>query len=97
MAFTGDTVRLKVHFMSFDGSSVDPTDVSLRIMDGATYSVLETISIDSSSVVDVGTYQYDYVIPTSDSYTNDTLVYEFAGTYSNKPILARGIIKRKFV
>lgn len=29
MIYQGDTVRLKAHFKSFDGQSIDPTNITL--------------------------------------------------------------------
>lgn len=92
MAYVGDTVRLKCHFRTFNGNSVEPTNVTLTIYDDQK-QIIENINLDDTNKLDVGVYFYDYVIPDG----NSDLVYEFAGTYNNKPILARGEIKVKWI
>jgi len=94
MAFVGDTVRLKVKFRTFNGNAVDPLDVNLRVLDGDNYQEVETVAITNDNKVDVGVYEYDYVIPYGES---DTLIYEFSGTHNNKPILSRGRFDRDFI
>lgn len=94
MALIGDTVRLRVRFRTFSGNVVDPNDVTLRILDGNTYQEIDNITVSNNDKVDIGIYECDYVIPNGDS---ETLVYEFSGTYDNKPILARGSFDRSFI
>lgn len=88
----GDTIRLKVTFADFTGAAVDPTDIKLKIYDSGR-TLLETITIDASCKVAAGQYQYDYTVPTGVG----NLVYEFAGTYGNKPILGRAVLDRGWV
>lgn len=94
MALIGDSVRLIVKFRTFDGSPVDPTNVNLRILDGDTYEEIESIVITDENKTDVGVYEYDYVVPDGES---TTLVYEYSGTYNDKPILSRGSFRRVFI
>ncbi len=94
MALVGDSVRLIVRFRTFDGNPVDPTDVKLRILDGETYDEVESITITEDNKSDVGVYEYDYVVPVGDSAT---LIYEYSGTYNDKPILSRGSFGRVFI
>ncbi|KZZ85647.1 hypothetical protein [Bacillus sp. SJS] len=93
MVLSGDTVRLKVEFKSFSGNLVDPENVELCIYD-MTGLHLETIPIADSNREKVGVYFYDY--ETTASGLNESFVFEFAGSYNNKPILARGKVKVQF-
>lgn len=93
MALNGDTVRLEVQFMDFDGNKVEPTDVTLNIYIGDNVA-LQSISLSSDNRTSVGAYYYDYVIP----YTvNDYIVYEYTGLHRDRPILARDKIHVDFV
>lgn len=87
----GDTVRLKCHFKTFDGKSVDPTDVKLTIYNGKNEQI-EQIPLDDTNRLDVGVYFYDYV-PASEL---NEFIFEFAGSVNNKPILSRGRVEVKF-
>lgn len=90
--YEGDTVRLVCHFKTFTGQSVDPEAISLTIYDNA-QNVLETIPVGIEDKENTGKYFYDYV-PASEL---DEFIFEFAGSYNNKPILARGQVKVKFI
>lgn len=93
MALKGDTVRLEVRFLDFDGRFVEPEDVILNIYDEDNVAI-QSIPLTVDNRVDIGTYYYDYVIP----YTvNDCIIYEFAGTHRTRPILARDKIQVDFV
>ena len=94
MALIGDTVRLRVRFRTFKGTAVEPTDIKLRILDGNDLTVVESVDIPSEVKVDVGVYEYDYIVPEGDS---EKLVYEFSGIYNSKPILSRGSFDRTFI
>lgn len=94
MALIGDSVRLRVRFRTFNGNAVDPTDVTLRILDGNDYSEIESISSADINKIDVGVYEYDYVVPSGES---ESLVYEFSGSFNSKPILSRGCFDRTFI
>ena len=94
MAFIGDTVRLKVKFRTFNGNAVDPLDVKLRVLNGNDYQEIDTVDITDDNKIDVGVYEYDYVIPYGES---ETLIYEFSGTHNDKPILSRGRFDIDFV
>jgi hypothetical protein len=91
--YYGDTVRLVVNFVDFDGNMIDPTDIELKIYD-SNQQLKETITIDNSYKQSTGVYQYDY--PTPDD-TQDDLIFEFRGMFNGKPILSRGRIKGEFV
>jgi len=91
--YYGDTVRLIVNFVDFDGNMIDPTDIELKIYD-SNEQLKETITIDDTCKQSTGVYQYDY--PTPDDTQGD-LIFEFRGMFSGKPILSRGRIKGEFV
>lgn len=91
MILTGDTVRLKVHFKTFTGQAVNPVNISLRIYDDAK-NLIEEIPIDDTHKLDVGIFYYDYV-PASEL---NEFIFEFAGSYNNKPILSRGKVTISF-
>lgn len=90
--YQGDTVRLKVHFKTFTGQLVDPTDIKLTIYK-TDKTQIEQIAISDSDKESVGVYFYDY-LPASEL---NEFIFEFAGSYSNKPILARGKVEVKFI
>ncbi|QNG59437.1 hypothetical protein H4O14_16800 [Bacillus sp. PAMC26568] len=91
MILKGDTVRLKCHFKTFDGSSVDPTNITLTIYEDADMH-LETIQITDTNRLGLGVFYFDYVTA---SELNE-FIFEFAGSHNNKPILARGKVKMQF-
>lgn len=91
MAFVGDTVRLKCVFKTFDGLLIDPSDISLTIYDKAK-NVLETIPIGIDNKESVGKYFYDYT-----PLELNEFIFEFKGSFNNKPILCRGQFGVKFI
>lgn len=93
MALKGDTVRLEVRFMDFDGISVEPEDVTLNIYNEDNVA-LESILLTSDNRTDIGEYYYDYVIPYA---MNDYIIYEFSGIHRGRPILSRDKIHVDFV
>jgi hypothetical protein len=93
MPLVGDTIRLKVDFMDYDGAKIDPTDVTVTIYDGTTKKVVEgPTALGAEHHVATGSYFYDYTIP----YGLSPLVYEFAGKYDGKPIIGRATITREW-
>lgn len=91
MALAGDTVRLKCHFKTFDGQSVNPADVKLTIYDANKQKIKEFI-LDDTNKKSMGVYFYDYVLPTD----KNEIIFEFSGVYNNKPILVRDSVKIQF-
>lgn len=90
--YQGDTVRLKVHFKTFTGQLVDPTGIKLTIYK-TDKTQIEQIAIADSDKELVGVYFYDY-LPASEL---NEFIFEFAGSFNNKPILARGKVEVKFI
>ncbi|WP_312753360.1 hypothetical protein [Rummeliibacillus suwonensis] len=90
--YEGDSIRLKVHFKNFDNQSIDPSNITLTIYN-LDKTKIEEISITDSNKQNVGVYFYDYT-PSSNL---SEFVFEFKGYYNNKPILARDIVKLKFI
>jgi len=91
MALAGDTVRFRCHFKTFDGQSVEPTDVKLTIYDSQK-QLIEEFILDDSHKENVGIFYFDYVLPMNQS----EIIFEFSGVYNNKPILARESLKIEF-
>ncbi|MGG3892508.1 hypothetical protein [Geobacillus stearothermophilus] len=91
MALAGDTVRLKCHFKTFDGQSVEPTDIKLTIYD-VNKQQIEQIALTDTNKESTGVYFYDYVLPDD----KREIIFEFRGLYNNKPILVRDSIKIQF-
>lgn len=93
MALKGDTIRLEVKFMDFNGVLVEPDEVTINIYDGDNVAI-QSIPLTSENREGIGRYYYDYVIP----YTvNGFIIYEFTGMHRNRPILARDKIHVDFV
>jgi len=90
--YQGDTVRLKVHFKTFTGQSVDPTDIKLTIYDNQKQQI-EQFILDDTNRENVGVFYFDYV-PADEL---NEFIFEFIGSYSNKPILSRGKVEVKFI
>lgn len=91
MALAGDTVRLKCHFRTFDGQSVNPADVKLKLYDSQK-QLIEEFNLDDSNKESLGVYFYDYVLPMNQS----EIIFEFSGVYNNKPIVTRQSLKIQF-
>lgn len=90
--YQGDTIRLQCHFKSFTGQSVDPINVTLTIYDKDKNQV-EQYELDETNNQNVGVYFYEYAPPLE----LDEFIFEFKGFYNDKPILARDVVKIKFV
>ena len=91
MSLIGNTVRLKAEFKDFSGEHVSPDNVKLRIYDGYKKQVGEDIPV---SPIDVGKYQYEYVIPGD---VIGPLYFEFVGTIGGLPVLGRATIDKRWV
>lgn len=88
----GDTIQLRVNFKNFKGNLIDPENVKLTIYK-SDKTQIEQIAITDSDKESVGVYFYDY---TPASELNE-FIFEFAGSYISKPILARGRVELKFI
>ncbi|MGV3266205.1 hypothetical protein [Cytobacillus pseudoceanisediminis] len=88
----GDTIQLRVNFKSLKGNLIDPDNVKLTIYK-SDKTQIEQIAITDSDKESVGVYFYDY---TPASELNE-FIFEFAGSYNSKPILARGKVELKFI
>ncbi|MFD2703922.1 hypothetical protein [Salibacterium lacus] len=91
MAYTGDTVRMKVYFRSLEGNAINPNDVTLTLFDKEKQEI-ESMTLDTSNQEDEGVYFYDYVIPDD----KQKIIFEFRGSINNKPIVSRGTIEPTF-
>lgn len=74
---TGDTVRLSASFTDSAGASADPTTVVLRLSVNGDES---SLTYGASAIVKpgVGSYYYDYVVPTAESFYE--IIYRWEGT-----------------
>ena len=88
---TGDSVRLKCHFKTYNGKSVDPLDVKLTIYNNKKEQI-EQFILNDTNKESLGVFFMDYV-PASEL---NVFIFEFAGSYNNKPILSRGKVDIKF-
>lgn len=70
----GDTIRLQCHFKSFNGQSVDPTNIKLTIYDKDKNQV-EQYELDDTNKENFGVYFYDYSPPLK----LDEFIFEFKG------------------
>lgn len=91
MIYEGDTVRLMVNFLTFNGLEVDPENIKLKIFDNEKLFI-EEIDINANNKVEQGKYFYDYT-PVS----NKSFIFEFTGIYNDKTILSRGKVDVKFI
>lgn len=97
----GDTVRLVVEFKDFDGKTIHPENVTLKIYD-TKQKLIETIT---DNIQQDGTkYYYDYTATDQDNnkyYYDHTaadsdFIFEFSGFYNDKIVLSRQLVKVKF-
>jgi len=93
MAFVGDTVRLQVHFKTFEGVYINPNTISLKIYDNAK-NERESLIISDENKLDNGKYFYDYIIPDDIS---EYFIFEYRGLHNDKPILSRDMVRVKFI
>ncbi|MCM3719168.1 hypothetical protein [Fictibacillus phosphorivorans] len=91
MILQGDTVRLKCHFKTFNGNAVDPTDIKLFIYDEMEI-LTEEIALNDTHRESVGVFYVDYL----PAIGLNEFIFEFSGSYNNKPILSRGKVKIQF-
>ena len=98
MAVSGNTVRLKCEFKTFDDEYDDPTSITLKIFDKDKTQIGATIEITDAYKTDTGIYEYDYTIPALSVLIDDlstTLIsctkifYEFSGTLEGETITGR--------
>ncbi len=82
-----DTVRLIVEFKDFNGNTIVPENVSLKIYD-TKQNLIETVT--DNIVHDSTKYYYDYTATDSD------FIFEFSGFYNNKTVLSRQLVTVKF-
>jgi len=92
MALQGDTVRLKVHFKTFEGVSIEPADIELAIYNNKQKKVLTIDSVELTNE-GIGQYYYDYKV--SDELL-EYFYFEFGGNHNDKPILSRGKVNIYF-
>lgn len=92
---SGDSIKLKAEFKTFDGIYADPTNITLKIFEP--YGLInELITITSEeNKTDVGKYEYLYTIPElapDNSKLPDTMTiyYEFSGLLENLIIKGQG-------
>lgn len=92
MVLQGDSIRLRVHFKTFEGVSVNPNTITLNI-----YKNDQTllISIPETELVNevTGRYYFDYLVPDD---LKDSFIFEFKGIHNNKPILSREKVSIQF-
>ena len=101
MPTSGNTVRLKAEFKTYEDEYADPTDPVLKIYNKDKVQVGSTIELTEEHHTDTGIYEYDYTIPALDTLItnlptaliNSTkLYYEFSGTLEDDVVLGRGKI-----
>lgn len=91
MIYSGDTVRLKVNFRTFNGQAINPDNVTLTIYDNE-HNQIEQYELDDTHQEDVGVYFYDYITPDDEN----EIIFEFKGTYNNYPIIVRDTLEINF-
>lgn len=90
--YSGDTIQLRVNFKEFNGDEVDPEDVTLIIYDMQRQKI-EQFKLDDTNRQGEGVYFYNY---TANSNLPE-FIFEFSGVYDDYKILARDVVKVKFV
>lgn len=91
MIFQGDTVRLKCHFKSLNGKSVNPDNPTLTLYDD-TQKQLEQITLDDTNQLEKGVFFYDYTVPDDEQ----EVIFEFRGEHNQNPIVVRDSLHINF-
>lgn len=86
----GDTVRLKCHFRTLNGTQCPVKETQLTIYKQEDNSVLQSITNDFINMDSLGVFYYDYV-------ASESFIYEFKATYKNRPIVVREKVDVKFI
>lgn len=94
MAYKGDTVRFEVEFLSYEGSPLEPTDVTLTLYNELE-TVIEEIVVSEENKVGAGVYFQEYTIPFN--FNEEVIVYEFKGVHKEKTVLSRDTLYVEFV
>ncbi|OLN22904.1 hypothetical protein BTO30_07100 [Domibacillus antri] len=89
--YAGDTVRLKCHFKTFEGTPVTPDNVTLTIYK-TDKTQIEQFILTSTDQLEIGVFYFDY---TPASELNE-FIFEFAGRVNGKPIIVRDTVKISF-
>ena len=84
MALIGNTIRITAEFVTWAGSKADAENPILNIYDNYAKNLLESIPLDNHKI-DIGTYEYDYVIPEGIGY----IYFEIIGNVEGMPEVAR--------
>lgn len=90
MAIIGNTLRLRFEFRTFEGQYADPEEIVLRIKELNRIQLLETM-ITAGYRIDIGIYEYDYVIPNGDA----PLLFEISAILEGAPVVSRKIERRE--
>lgn len=97
LAYTGDTVTLRVAFKTYDGMDIEPTDVKVKIykQNPTSNELISIVSLSETEKQGIGQYEYRYTVP--DITDTNYLIAEFSGLYNGQPTLAREKIHIRFV
>lgn len=92
MIYSGDTVRLKVNFRTFNGQAIDPDDVTLTFYD-VNQEQIEQFTLNDTNREDVGVFFMDYVVPDD----KQEVIFEFRGIHRDMPIIVRDKLEINFI
>lgn len=95
MALIGNTIRITAIFENPDvpGEYVDPTNITLKVYEDRTQTLIDEVSIDASYKVSAGIYKINYVVPDGER----ALVLEVKGYVNGFPIIGTKIEPRQRV
>jgi len=90
---TGDTIRIKATFKTFEGLLSDLTNPPTLKIYNPDKEIIATILGASLTHSSTGVYYYDYTLPS----TEGKYTYEFSGTVESTTVLRRGHVDVGFL
>lgn len=62
MAFTNGTVKVRMEFLTSNGSYADATNIQLKVYD-INSTLIDTVDVTDSNKVSIGIYEIEYTVP----------------------------------
>lgn len=92
MALTGNTIRLAVTFVDFNGQAAEATEPTIKVYT-LNKTELATIELTELHKTGPGAYQVDYTVPSGTS----PLIIEASGNVEGTPEVNRWMVSREWV
>ena len=93
MGLMKNTVRLGATFVTFSGSNVSGSPVTLVISEQNSGSIVANVSGSYIVQSSAGVYYYDFLVPLG----TGNLIYEWSGVTEGSAIVNRGTLVREWI